>query len=59
MLKLEETSEYKPATNPRDEIEKFFGEMKPSDCDKIAIQNNVVTIKSMDMGKENEYEPGF
>ena len=59
MMKLEETSEYKPPTKARDEIDKFFGQIKPSDCDKIAIQNNVVTIKSMDMGGENEYNPGF
>jgi len=59
MMKLEETSEYKPVVKARDEIDKFFGSMKPSDCDKIAIQNNVVTIKSMDMGGENEYNPGF
>jgi DNA-directed RNA polymerase II subunit RPB1 len=44
MMKLEETSEYKPSTNPRNEIDTFFGQIKPSGYDKIAIQNNVVTI---------------
>ena len=62
MLKLEETSEYKP-TNVEDEIEKFFGNVQnpddPCGINKIAIQNNVVTIHQEDMGKDNNYNPGF
>ena len=26
---------------------------------KMTIQNNVVSIKPKDMGKDNTYEPGF
>ena len=46
-----------------EEIEKFFGGMQISDdkCSiaKIAIQNNVITIKAEDMGNDNDYNPGF
>jgi DNA-directed RNA polymerase II subunit RPB1 len=62
MLKLEETSEYKPI-NVEDEIDKFFGNVQnpddPCGINKIAIQNNVVTIHEEDMGKDNNYNPGF
>jgi hypothetical protein len=26
---------------------------------KIAIQNNVITIQAQDMGDDNDYNPGF
>jgi len=62
MQKLEATSEYKPM-NIEDEIDKFFGNVEnpedPCGVNKIAIQNNVVTIKETDMGKDNNYNPGF
>jgi len=62
MQKLEATSEYKPI-NIEDEIDKFFGNVEnpedPCGVNKIAIQNNVVTIKETDMGKDNNYNPGF
>ena len=62
MQKLEASSEYKP-TNSDEEIEKFFGEMTISDekcgINKIAIQNNVITIQAEDMGEDNDYNPGF
>ena len=62
MQKLEAVSEYKPM-NIEDEIDKFFGNVQnPEDhCDinKITIQNNVITIKEEDMGKDNNYNPGF
>jgi DNA-directed RNA polymerase II subunit RPB1 len=62
MHMLEETSQYKPL-NIEDEIDKFFGAgINPDDpcgVNKISIQNNVITIKEEDMGKDNDYNPGF
>ena len=62
MQKLEAASEYK-YVDANDEIEKFFGDMdNPEDpCapNKIAIQNNVITIKGENMGQDNSYNPGF
>ena len=62
MQKLEATSEYKPMI-VEDEIDKFFGNVEnpedPCGVNKISIQNNVVTIKEEDMGKDNDYNPGF
>lgn len=62
MQKLEASSEYKPI-NIEEEIEKFFGVVEnpedPCGINKIAIQNNVITIQAEDMGNENNYDPGF
>jgi DNA-directed RNA polymerase II subunit RPB1 len=62
MQKLEEVSEFR-AFNVDEEIEKFFGEStEPEDnCNisKISVQNNVVTIKAQNLGKDNDYNPGF
>jgi DNA-directed RNA polymerase II subunit RPB1 len=62
MQKLEAASEYK-YVDAGEEIEKFFGEVDDPDdkCGptKIAIQNNVVTIKAENMGSDNSYNPGF
>jgi len=62
MQKLEASSEYKPINN-NEEIEKFFGETQNADdkcgTNKIAIQNNVITIHAEDMGNDNDYNPGF
>ena len=62
MQKLEAVSEYKQI-NIEDEIDKFFGGVdNPDDTcsiNKLAIQNNVITIKEEDMGKDNSYNPGF
>ena len=62
LQKLEAVSEYKPM-NTEDEIDKFFGGIEnpedPCGINKISIQNNVVTIKQEDMGKDNDYNPGF
>jgi DNA-directed RNA polymerase II subunit RPB1 len=62
MQKLEETSEYKPM-NVEDEIDKFFGNVQnpddPCGINKISIQNNVISIDAEDMGKDNNYNPGF
>jgi len=62
MMKLEATTEYKNV-DIVDEIDKFFGDIdNPNDScsiNKIAIQNNVISIKSKDMGDDNDYNPGF
>ncbi len=62
MQKLDAASEYK-YIDTNEEIEKFFGEAELYDdacsTSKIAIQNNVVTIKASNMGQDNEYDPGF
>jgi len=62
MQKLDASSEYKPI-NSDEEIEKFFGETQNPDdkcgTNKIAIQNNVITIHAEDMGNDNDYNPGF
>jgi DNA-directed RNA polymerase II subunit RPB1 len=62
MQKLEAVSEYK-SLDVEDEINKFFGNVQnpddPCGINKISIQNNVVTIHEQDMGKDNNYNPGF
>ena len=62
MQKLEAASEYK-YIDADNEIEKFFGGAQnlddPCGPNKIAIQNNVVTIKAKDIGGDNSYNPGF
>jgi len=63
LQKLEEVSEYKPL-NVEEEIEKFFGAVQnpddPCGVNKITINNNVVTIKSQDMGgDDDDYNLGF
>jgi len=62
MQKLEAASEYK-YVNAEDEIEKFFGGAQnlddPCGPNKIAIQNNVVTIQAKNIGEDNSYNPGF
>ncbi len=63
MQRLEEDSKYEPPTDANEEIDEFFGEVEKPDDDcapaKLAVQNNVVTIKPSDMGGDNEYNPGF
>jgi DNA-directed RNA polymerase II subunit RPB1 len=62
MQKLDAASEYK-YVNADEEIEKFFGQLEnpedPCSANKIAIQNNVITIKPENMGSDNNYNPGF
>ena len=62
MQKLEAASTYK-FVDVESEIEKFFGEFDnpedPCGINKLSIQNNVVTIKQVDMGEDNSYDPGF
>jgi len=62
MQKLEAESDYRPF-NVEDEIEEFFSNVEnpedPCGLNKITIDNNVVTIEAEDMGKDNDYNPGF
>jgi len=63
MMKMEATSEYKNV-DVVEEIDKFFGNIDnpndPCSTNKIAIQNNVISIKPKDMGNEDDdYNPGF
>ena len=61
-MALEAVSEYKPVDDSV-EIENFFGQVEnPLDvCSKenLLIQNNVSNIKTIDMGNDNNYNPGF
>jgi len=62
LQKLEAVSEYKPV-NAEDIIDKFFDNVQnpedPCGINKIAIDNNVITINGEDMGTDNDYNPGF
>jgi DNA-directed RNA polymerase II subunit RPB1 len=62
MMELEAVSEYKPVDDSV-EIENFFGQAEnPLDVcskDNLLIQNNVSNIKTIDMGDDNNYNPGF
>ena len=62
MQKLEAESAYKPFSI-EEEISEFFSNVEnpedPCGINKIAIDNNVITIEAEDMGKDNEYNPGF
>ena len=61
MRKLQAT-QYEEA-NEMEDIEKLFGGIEISDdpCSttSLAIQNNVINIKTSDMGSDNSYNPGF
>ena len=61
MRKLEETIAYEnPDVN--EIIEKMFDiSVSENKCstNKLVIQNNVVNIKSVDLGKDDDYNPGF
>jgi DNA-directed RNA polymerase II subunit RPB1 len=62
MMELDAVSEYKPV-DVSVEIENFFEQVEnPLDAcsrDNLLIQNNVSNIKTIDMGDDNNYNPGF
>ena len=62
LQQLQETSEYKPV-DLNNEIEKFFETVEdpqdPCGVNKLAIQNNVISIKSENLGQDDDYNPGF
>ena len=63
MLKYDESSEYLAPRSEDEEIEELFGgvESMETECSDshLVIQNNVVSIQSVDTGKDNKYDPGF
>jgi DNA-directed RNA polymerase II subunit RPB1 len=62
MKKLENVVAYEKQ-NSEDSIEKMMGGLEDPDdaCsnNKLTIQNNVSTIKTADLGNDNDYNPGF
>jgi len=62
MRKLENVVAYEKQ-NSEDSIEKMMGGLEDPDdaCsnNKLTIQNNVSTIKTADLGNDNDYNPGF
>jgi len=62
MMTLDEVSEYKPI-DKTEEIENFFEQVENTldvcSKDNLLIQNNVSNIKTIDMGNDNNYNPGF
>ena len=61
MSSLEEAIKYEYPEDEQEAIEKMFGDVDTGDSQcstsKLVIQNNVVSIKSVDTGKDNEYSP--
>jgi DNA-directed RNA polymerase II subunit RPB1 len=62
MMKLEETTVYEQPDDVAT-IEKMFGGIEnpdePCSTNNLIIQNNVTTIKTTDLGADNDYNPGF
>jgi DNA-directed RNA polymerase II subunit RPB1 len=62
MKKLENVVAYEKQDD-EGAIEKMMGGLEDPDdaCsnNKLTIQNNVSTIKTEDLGKDNDYNPGF
>ena len=63
MMKYDESSEYVSPKNDDEEIDDMFNgiESLETECSdsQLAIQNNVVSIQTVDTGKDNKYDPGF
>ena len=57
------SADYASSSIEIDEIEKLFGisenQDDPCSVNKLSIQNNVISIKSSDMGDDNDYNPGL
>ena len=62
MVKLEETLVYEQPDDAKT-IENMFGQAEnpdePCSTNSLVIQNNVSTIKSEDLGTDDDYNPGF
>jgi DNA-directed RNA polymerase II subunit RPB1 len=62
MRKLEEVAQFENV-NIEESIEKSFGgvdnEGDKCSANKLTVQNNVVSIKEVDLGQDNTYNPGF
>lgn len=69
LLDMEKMRQYEESTSyvisdPEKEISDFLGAVNmgqgdPCSRQNIDIQNNVVTIRAVDMGKDTNYDPGF
>jgi hypothetical protein len=63
MQKLEATASSYTKFHGEQEIEEFFDkEENPMDScsmNQMTIQNNVVSMKTVDLGGMNDYNPGF
>ena len=61
MMKYDESSEYITPKNDDEEIDDLFNgiETLETECSdsQLAIQNNVVSIQTVDSGKDNKYDP--
>jgi DNA-directed RNA polymerase II subunit RPB1 len=62
MRKLEDTIQFEQPDD-NETIEKVFGNVEDSQdkcsTNNLVIQNNVVNIKASDLGKDDDYNPGF
>ena len=63
MSEFDAASEYYEEKDVDDDIEDMFGGTESMDAkcssNELTIQNNVVSIKSVDTGNDNSYNPGF
>ena len=63
MSKLEEIARVEMPEDADDAIDKLFGGIESSDApcstNNLVMQNNVVSIKTTDLGSDNDYNPGF
>jgi DNA-directed RNA polymerase II subunit RPB1 len=63
MAKLEEVVRYEQPESVNDAIDKAFGGVEsmdtPCSTNNLVIQNNVVSIKTTELGGDNDYNPGF
>jgi len=63
MGEFDAASEYYEEKDVDDDIEDMFGGTESMDAkcssNELTIQNNVVSIKSVDTGSDNGYNPGF
>ena len=63
MGKFDEANEYHAPQDEDAEIEDMFAGVETLDTqcsdNQLVIQNNVVSIKGVDTGTDNSYNPGF
>ena len=63
MAKLEEVRRYEQPEDVNEAIDNAFGGVDsvdaPCSTNSLVIQNNVVSIKTTELGGDNEYNPGF
>lgn len=63
MAKLDEVIRYENPEDVNESIDNVFGGVDsidaPCSTNSLVIQNNVVSIKTSELGGDNEYNPGF